>query len=249
MVATGSVEQRIRALGELSLAPTTRARYKSCFNKFTSLTSAWGSGESHPTGEKVDRFVLWAKDNGKSHAWISRHLAAIAHFTKLRGEGDPTSGFPLRAALKGWARGEEKQPDQRAPIDLVMLKELVGALTVICNSQYEELLFAVTFSLAFFGAFRASELVANAKSDTSYRALKWDDLKLGVDMIELRVRHSKTDQKRMGVLVRLRGFEDPKCCPVELLRRGVLAEDLLPVIYDDQGYAHTRSPPGTFGIG
>ncbi|KAJ1089006.1 hypothetical protein NDU88_002160 [Pleurodeles waltl] len=101
----------------------------------------------------------------------------------------------------------------------------IDSTSGICRlpeDKYEELLFAVTFSLAFFGAFRASELVANAKSDTSYRALKWGDLKLGVDMIELRVRHSKTDQKGMGVLVRLRGFEDPKCCPVELLRRRLM---------------------------
>ncbi|KAJ1193857.1 hypothetical protein NDU88_003153 [Pleurodeles waltl] len=219
MVAIGSVEQRIVALGELALASSTRARYRACFNRFTSLTNAWGAGEDHPPATRVHRFVLWAKDNGKSHAWVSRHLSAIAHFAKLKGEGDPTADFPLRAALKGWAREEVKPPDQRAPIDLDMLRGLMGALTVICNTQYEELLFAVPFSLAFFGAFRSSELVAKAKGDTSYRALRWGDLKIGQDMVELTVRRSKTDQKGKGVAVRLRGLGDPKCCPVEMLRR------------------------------
>ncbi|KAJ1213886.1 hypothetical protein NDU88_001516 [Pleurodeles waltl] len=56
----------------------------------------------------------------------------------------------------------------------------------------------------------SSELVAKAKSDTSYRALRWDDLKMGQDMVELRVRRYKTDQKGKGVVVRLRGLGDPK---------------------------------------
>ncbi|KAJ1202081.1 hypothetical protein NDU88_005884 [Pleurodeles waltl] len=67
---------------------------------------------------------------------------------------------------------------------------------------------------------QSSELVAKAKGDTSYRALRWGDLNMGQDMVELRVRRSKTDQKGKGVVVvRLRGLGDPKCCPVELLRR------------------------------
>ncbi|KAJ1208592.1 hypothetical protein NDU88_003975 [Pleurodeles waltl] len=136
VVAFGTVEQRIGALGEPSLAPATRAKYNTCFDRFTSVTQSWGAGEAHPPATGVHRFVLWAKDNGKSHTWVSRHLASIAHFSKLRGDGDPTAGFPLKAALKGWARQEGKTPNQRAPIDLDMLRALVGALTAICNTQY-----------------------------------------------------------------------------------------------------------------
>ncbi|KAJ1115895.1 hypothetical protein NDU88_004115 [Pleurodeles waltl] len=101
MVAHGTVEQRIGALEELSLAPDTQARYRVCYNRSTSVTHSLGIGEDHLPARRVQHFVLWAKDNGKSHAWVSRHLAAIAHFTKLKGDGDPTAGFPLRAALKG----------------------------------------------------------------------------------------------------------------------------------------------------
>ncbi|KAJ1130826.1 hypothetical protein NDU88_009173 [Pleurodeles waltl] len=219
VVALGSVEQRIGALGELSVAPATRAKYKACFDRFTSLTQSWGVGDAHTPATGVHRFVLWAKDNGKSHAWVSSHLAAIAHFSKLRGEGDPTAGFPLRAALKGWARQEEKTHDHRAPIDLDMLRGLVEALSAICDTPYEELLFSVTFSLAFFGAFRTSELVARSRSDASDRALIWADLKMGQDMAELKVRRSKTDQRGLGVVVRLRVLGDPVCCPIKLLRR------------------------------
>ncbi|KAJ1174173.1 hypothetical protein NDU88_005996 [Pleurodeles waltl] len=217
MVALGTVEQRIGVLGELSLAPDIRAKYRACYNRFTSVTHSLGAGEDHFPARRVQHFVLWAKDKAKSHARVSRQLAARAHFAKLRGDGDPTAGFPLRAALKGWARQEGKTPDQRAPIELEMRKGLVGALTVICNTQYEELLFPATFSLAFFGVFRTSELVAKAKSDTSDRALRWGDLKMGQDIAELKVRHSKSDQKGKGTVVRLRRLGDPKCCPIELL--------------------------------
>ncbi|KAJ1189657.1 hypothetical protein NDU88_006401 [Pleurodeles waltl] len=90
-----------------------------------------------------------------------------------------------------------------------MLRALVGALPAICNTQYEELLFCVTFSLAFIGAFRTSELVAKSRGDTSNRALRWGDLKIGQDMAELKVRHSRADQKGKGVVVRLRGLGTP----------------------------------------
>ncbi|KAJ1123131.1 hypothetical protein NDU88_001604 [Pleurodeles waltl] len=199
------------------MAPATQAKYKACFNRFAAVTQAggcWG-----PPGDKGASLRTMGKGQWEIARMVSRHVAAIAHLSKLRGEGDPTAGFPLRAALKGWARQEERTPDQRAPIDINMLRELVGALTTICISQYEELLFGVTFSLAFLEAFRTSELVAGSRSDTSNRALNLGDLKMGPDMAELKVRRSKVDQRGKGAVVRLRVLGDARCCLIELLRR------------------------------
>ena len=42
------------------------------------------------------------------------HMAAIAESTKLAGQMDPTKYFPMQAALRGWARDEQKKKNQTA---------------------------------------------------------------------------------------------------------------------------------------
>lgn len=95
--------------------------------------------------------MQWAKDNGKSHAWVFRHMAAIA---KLAGLVDPTSSFLPRPALKGWARDEPKAVDSRLPIEFGTRKKMLDELVITCTARYEETLFRAAFALAFFGAFR-----------------------------------------------------------------------------------------------
>ena len=103
------MDHRLRALGEQALAPSTRVRYRRCFATFLRVTEGQGVGSQAQMGTRVQQFIVWARELGKSHAWVSRHMAAIAYITKLAGQADPTSNFPVRAALRGWARGEPKQ--------------------------------------------------------------------------------------------------------------------------------------------
>lgn len=47
--------------------------------------------------------------------------------------------------------------------DLGKLERMVAALKEVCKDEYEEVLFGITFMLAFSGAFRIGKLVTASK--------------------------------------------------------------------------------------
>lgn len=68
----------------------------------------------------------------------------------------------------------------------------------MCTSDFEVTLFRATFSLAFFGAFRCSELVAGFKGDHSGRALEVSDISTKNSELCIHLHKSKTDQLTGG---------------------------------------------------
>lgn len=179
-------------MGERSLAPRTSKRYRACVALFCTVTGPWEERVSS-LESRIQSFIVWAKDEVKSHSWVTSHLAAISHHMKLLGQEDPTKSFLIRAALKGWARCEPRQPDTRSPIDFETLQGLLDWVPRVTHSAYEATLFAATFSLAFFGAFRISELVARSKLDSSGTALNRKDASLAGNTLTVVLRRSKTD--------------------------------------------------------
>ncbi|XP_078528899.1 integrase/recombinase xerD homolog [Lissotriton helveticus] len=206
-------------MAEEALAVGTRHRYRCCVDTFRNFTTDDSElpNNVQQLGRRIKQFVVWAKGAGKSRSWVGEHLAAIAYHSKLKGFDDPTKGFVLRAALKGWAKEEGKKQDHRSPIDFKTLKILMDHLPLVCYSDSESALFRVTFSLAFFGAFCISELVARSKGDKSSRALLVKDISLGTQQVSLRVRRSKTDQVGRGQFITLNRMEGlSSYCPVTL---------------------------------
>ena len=202
-------------LGELALAPGTRRRYKSCVATFCKVTGPLSEVAATLEGQVQD-FVLWAWEQDKSHSWVTGHLAAVSHHVKLGGLADPTRSFPIRAALKGWARGEDKKRDNRAPIDFRILQALIDCVPSAAYSDHEASLFKAAFCLAFFGAFRISELVASSKTDGSLRALCLRDVNMHGGILSITLRKSKTDQMGRGREIVLRPLDPPAYCPVTL---------------------------------
>ncbi|XP_060110783.1 vomeronasal type-2 receptor 26-like [Heteronotia binoei] len=87
-------------------------------------------------------------------------------------------------------------------VTLLELQQLVGHLN-FAWSAYEEALFHSASLMAFFGAFRVSELVTLSRNDVSTRALQFRDVTLFSDRVEFRVRRSKTDKKQHGCTVKI----------------------------------------------
>lgn len=71
----------------------------------------------------------------------------------------------------------------------VTLPRIINVLPSICSSDYERVLFSVSFYLAFFGALRVGELVSQSKEKLG--GLRHDDVLLANNSI--RIRRSKTD--------------------------------------------------------
>ncbi|XP_078525049.1 uncharacterized protein LOC144798176 [Lissotriton helveticus] len=191
-------------------------RYQACVEKFCEVMGPWEQAASS-RGDRVQAFMIWAKDCGKSHSWMAGHLSAIGHHAKLLRQEDPTALFTTRAALKGSARVVPKSPEQRAPIDYETLQGMLEALPSVAQSAYEASLFASTFSLAFFGAFRIGELVARSKTETNPRALQMRDVRLTADSVEILLQFSKTDQAGRGRGISVHRLGNDRYCPVALL--------------------------------
>ena len=87
----------------------------------------------------------------------------------------------------------------------------------MCHSTFEINLFGLAYALAFFGAFRVSEVVAASTSGQS-GGLELADLSWADDAIQVFLRKSKTDQGRNGVCVRMAATPGTGYCPVTLAR-------------------------------
>lgn len=70
------------------------------------------------------------------------------------------------------------------------------ASSFVCYSPAEDLLFKVSFSLLFFGAFRISELLP--RSSSSLDGVLFSDVSMGPNFIKIFLRFSKTDQLGKG---------------------------------------------------
>ncbi|XP_054841826.1 integrase/recombinase xerD homolog [Eublepharis macularius] len=198
-----------------SVAPTTLKSYSAAVQRFGAFT--WGAGDGAfqpPSQEEVLRYLAHLRALGRAPRTMRHDLAAVSFFCKALGFPDPCCGFIPRRAIEGWARLVPPPPDKRRPISLSILRCILRVLPDLCWSSFEVQLFHTAFSLAFFGALRAGELVAGSRADTSGRALSFTDVSWSPRQVLISIRRSKTDQRGKGAAVCLRASRRGPVCPV-----------------------------------
>lgn len=95
---------------------------------------------------------------------------------------------------------------------------LFSTWAVVCTSPYEAVLFHAAALVAFFGALRISELVAQSKSDQSTWALLAQDVRFAGGQVILTIRGSKTAQRQVRTTLTLSTCGDQQLCPVVALQ-------------------------------
>lgn len=150
---------------------------------------------------------------GASGTLAQHRMTGLSFHFQLRGWGNVGQHFIIRRVLKGWAK-ESTVRDCRKPVSFAMLRALVSAVRSVASSPYEASLLATAFGLAFFGAFRISELLAPSRSAPG--GLLLEDVVTGPDFLRIRVSRSKTDQLGRGSWVHLRSVPGD-LCPVRLV--------------------------------
>lgn len=160
-------------------------------------------------------FIGRAFGGGVSAARLSRYLAAMAFWFKLRGFCDYSKSFVVRQAVRGFRKGAVTR-DRRRPVSYELLLKLGGMLQELVFDDYEYRLFSCAFSLAFFGAFRISELVAPSRVRVG--GLLHGDVRCDGLGLHCLLRRSKTDQEGRGVAVSLRELPGSSMCPVQVFR-------------------------------
>ncbi|KAM3936674.1 uncharacterized protein RB166_018500 [Leptodactylus fuscus] len=196
-----------------------RSLGESTWRGYARVWSEWELllGELHGAHVPVDLeasllvFVGAAFSAGVSPSGLSRRLSALAFWFQFKGVRDVTKTFLVRQAARGFRRGAATR-DRRRPLTFSILQDLVGFLGHFCVSEYEVVLFRLAFALAFFGAFRISELVS--RSRVCPGGLLLEDCRLLGDDFVCRIQRSKTDQEGRGLVVCLCRLVGSAVCPV-----------------------------------
>lgn len=100
-----------------------------------------------------------------------------------------------------------------APITRKVLTVIISQLAKVCYNDFERSLFNAMFTLAYFGLFRVSELVATA---TCSNQLQIADVRVTGDKhaILVTLRKHKTNQRGIPVTIRIPYEPESALCPV-----------------------------------
>ncbi|XP_075063935.1 uncharacterized protein LOC142151813 [Mixophyes fleayi] len=207
----------IRGLVEQAVAPSTLRTYQASWRRWSLFS---GQKDQSEAGQRdaMLAFMWESYSKGESRASMAATLAGISFMARLRGYTDVTKGFIISKALKRWARARPSQADARLPITDIILDQLIGTLGGIAVDEYEKTLFSAAFSMAFFGAFRVSELVAKSRGHQE-SGLQAEHVSLGGGIVSCKIIRSKTDQSGRGAWVQLNRQPNSNICPVNLVSR------------------------------
>ena len=155
--------------------------------------------------------ALFAADRAKSirPSSIRRALAAIGKMHKVAGQPNPCASEPVPATIKGIERSHGAGVVGKAPADLTIVEKLLEAYP---PNTVDHLRNRALLLVGFAGAFRRSELVAIEAGD-----LRWTD-----EGVVITVRHSKTDQRGVGLEKPL-PFVKEGLCAATALRAWIVA--------------------------
>ncbi|OCT74340.1 hypothetical protein XELAEV_18033309mg [Xenopus laevis] len=166
--------------------------------------------------ENLDRLLLYLaqqKEKGNSYNMINKRMSAPSYLFKLLNFKDVTKKFIVRQILRSY-RKEQARKDRRRPISLSLLNKLFDELRGVCFSGYEENLFKLAFSLAFYGAFRISELVSKDKKGRG--GLLLEDIQCFENHLSIYLKFSKTDVFGKGKMITLNRIKESPTCPAKM---------------------------------
>lgn len=212
----GTVERGLgiaASLVQRSVSMGTWQAYSRVWRIWEELLGSVGGGRSEDGFEAILLYFIGLEfEKHRSFSSVSKSVSAIAFWLKVRGFRDVTKFFLVRRALAGY-RKQGVTRDARRPVSFELLEKICQVVREICSSPFEERLFRAAFALAFFGAFRISELVASSRSVVG--GLLRGDVCFADGGVVCFLRHSKTDQLGRGKRVFLYRLPGSSVCPVQ----------------------------------
>ena len=177
----------------------TRKAYRADIRHF----EQWG-GKLPANTESILHYLL-AFANILNPRTLSRRLTALKNWHTYQGFPDPTEHPSVSKTLTGIMRTHGKPKEKAPPLlpeDLIKIVAHLEEKNTLRTIRDSALL-----QLAFFGAFRRSEIVA-----LEYEHIHWQ--KQGMEIL---LPHSKTDQTNEGSYCAI-PFGNEQLCPVRALK-------------------------------
>lgn len=240
----GRIQSGVTKLLSCSIADNTRCTYITALNAFSNFRTSYKLSESWPADfQHIILFISFCFERGNSPKSIKTYISGLNYWHKLHGWYDICANFVIVKLLEGCSRAR-KIKDNRAPITKGILQILLGKLQKVCYNDYETKLFSAIWTLAYFGLFRVSELVASS-SFRKYNQLLIGDIQFPKNMqsVSLRLNRSKTNQSCSPNVIKIPAENESALCPVKALTTYLKMRPNLsgPLFCHADGKAVTRS--------
>lgn len=181
-------------------ADNTRRAYKTSIRQFEK-----SGGLLPATEQDIVRYIT-NKASVLNPRTISLHLTALSHWHSYQQLPDPTQTLQIRKLLKGIYRSHGK-PRNKAK---ALYPEHINKMVVYLQNQnnFKSLRDNALIQLAYFGAFRRSELAA----------ITVENLRFESQGLLILIPRSKTDQDGEGKIKAI-PYGKGKICPVNALKK------------------------------
>ena len=102
-------------------------------------------------------FVSDMLNEGRAVSTVMSSLSAITFFHKLLGQGDPSDNFIMKRIIMG-AQKIAKPADNRTPINLQILYQLVNSCVSVTPGPYHAIMLGAMYLLMFHAFLRVGEV-------------------------------------------------------------------------------------------
>ena len=212
-----------------SLASATWKKYESAVNTYKKFCAAENSSFELPAApEKLNKFILWGASDGRLAVGTLRaYLAALNTVSGILGK-EPVKNRTQHYLLEGLenaARQSTGKSTSRPAVTYKVLTKLIERINNKNWKSYSKLLISVYCRAAYFGSFRAGELLPKQeRTFDPLTDLRWEDVSFRCCAENHRksaIIHVKAPKTKItgGEHIELFGFADKNFCPVEGLEK------------------------------
>ena len=106
-------------------------------SNFSEANNSSGSNHHFPVSENLlALFIAQLARRGYAASSVLTYISALSFMHRLTGLKDPTKGDLVKLALRGYTKTSPSL-DQRLPITLPILEQIISALQLCIGSRYQ----------------------------------------------------------------------------------------------------------------
>lgn len=190
---------------EASLSQNTWKTYENGIGLFLKFRQEFSLNEIWPPPvNHLASFIAYLAYNSYSASTARAYISSLSFSLKYQDLQDTTQSFIVKQMLKGMSR-LHGTIDLRLPITIDMMLRFPNALSHVCSSRYEAVMFNAAFSLAFSALLRVGEFTCINITDSS-KIIQFSDVQLQDfdKSITINLKYSKTDQIGKSCIIHIK---------------------------------------------
>jgi len=208
---------------EHSLASSTQSTYRCGFNSYQQFCFSFGLRSLPFTELNLCLFSVALAQRSISYQSIKVYLYGVQYHSLFHGQSIQISSMSyLRYVLRGIRRiqGNTLRRPLRNPITVSHLLSMLGFLSSSSFSAHDKAMWHSVIVTAFFGLLRVSEFTCPGNTFDASSHLAREDISFNRNnsILYIKIKASKTDPFRAGVIIRLAAIRGHKLCPVAAMR-------------------------------